>query len=336
MSTRQRNLCLLLLSCFLIFGGAGCTKEKALALQDLSLKLVKASEKAISDVEKWWSVVSLSGAGLSGKTLDSKVKDYAWILVNNDKPPTFAEINKETDIIRKQLSVDETLEPLAVLKEGIFQINLALKDLDKGHLFATKAVKDLKPYLEMIFKSLANLAIDLDDYIIPNEIIDPEVLSIRKIQKDATMKPELKEFKMADHLRNIVKMKQQNKKLNDEMVASLLLAASYSMDMLDNIDKYDKLSLKDIVNITNEWASLATKLSGGEFSQSEVDNVLKKVNTYATRIGVLDANKMKSEIAQMTKTGEDKKTETTEEKENNNGSETETNTDNTVPVPPPL
>jgi hypothetical protein len=317
-----------------IVGGAGCTKEKAIALQGLSLKLVKASEKAISDVEKWWSVVSPSGAGLTGKTLDSKVKDYAGILVNDDDPPSFKDINMETDTIRKQLSVDATLEPLTTLKKGISQINLALKDLDKGHFFATKAVKDLKPYLEMVFKSLANLAIDLDDYIIPNETIDLHVLIIRKIQKDANMKTELKEFKIAEHLRNIVRIKQENKRLNDEMVASLLLAASYSMDMLKNIDNYDKLSLKDIINIANEWAPLATKLSGGELSQSEVDNVLKKVSDYATKIGVLDVKKKKSEIALKTKTEESKKTETSEDKDNVN--ETETDTGNIVPVPPPL
>ncbi len=313
----KRKLCLMLILCLLYFGGAGCTKEKAIALQDASLKLVDATEKATSNVEVWWNERRSSVSDLTGKTLDDKVKTLSEEIVGGGTDTSIATLRKEFEKIETDLSPDDWVKKkLLVLNEGTLQMKQSLINLDKGYILATDAVKDLKPYSKMVFESFATLAIDLRDFPMPEQELDDDHIAIRRINKDESKADEIKRLQIAEHLRYMAQKRQDYKESRDEMIVSLLLAASYSMDILQKIDNYDKLSLKDILGIVNKWAPLAVKLSGGKLSQSEMDKVLNNVESYAIKIGVLEEGK-KAEVVE-----EDNKTET--------------DASNIVSVPPPL
>jgi len=94
-------------------------------------------------------------------------------------------------------------------------------------------------------------------------------------------------LEIAGQLRKIVEKKQEYQGMRDKMTASLLLAARYSMDILKQIDNYDKLKLKDILALTDEWGPLAVRLSSGKISQDEIVKVKTNVQAYANKIGIL-------------------------------------------------
>lgn len=279
----------ILAACFVIMLlPGGCTKEKALALQAASLKLMVATEKAITDVQQWWNASYPSASDLTGDTIDEKVLNLAGSIVGGGTKIGRTELINSTKDIVVELSEKETIKKLAMLKEGASQINQALTDLDKGALFAAKAIKDLKPPMNSLLGSFVNLSDTIYDLPVPEQSTDSEVLAIRAIMGDRAKNDELKKLEIAGQLRKIVEKKQEYKILKDKAVASLLVAAKYSMDILKQIDNYEKMSLEDILALTDEWGPLAVRLSQGKVSQEEIDGVRKSVREYAKQIGVLD------------------------------------------------
>ena len=286
----KKHIGILMFCCVTLFLLSGCTKEKALAMQAASLKLVVATEKAVLNVKEWWSASNPSVSDLTGDTIDEKVGEIASSIASGATSTSRQSLLDEAEKIKVQLSKKSTLKRISILIEGANQINQSLADLEKGSLFASKAVKNLKPHLINLFSSLVNLSETLSEIPVTEKFTDLEILEITKITKDNSKSDEVKKLEIARQLRRLVEKKQDYQGLKNKMTASLALAAKYSMDIIIKIDDYEKLSLKDILDITSEWGPLAVKLSGGKISQTDVDKVKNEVKTYAEKIGVLEVN----------------------------------------------
>ena len=279
--------------CLLLISIAGCTKEKALALQSASLQLMLSTVKAIQSIDSWCSSTAPSIIDLDGSTLDDQANALARSIIG-EGTTTITKIREETQNIRQGLnsnclesSYPKLNEKLRTLKLGTKALNESLVDLPKGHLFSSDALKKLKPNMKAIFSDLSNLAINFGQIPVQNKVLNDKVGEIRHIKKNNN-DAKVKELSIANELKQIIHSQSEIESKQNDVVSSLLVAAKFAKDVLENIDSWETLTINDILDIMNEWAPLADTLTGGRLSTKQVEGLREEIKTYATQIGVLD------------------------------------------------
>ncbi len=293
----QKRLFHLAIICLLLISIAGCTKEKALALQSASLQLMLSTVKAIQSVDSWCSSTAPSVIDLDGSTLDDQANALAKSIIGKGTPTTIKEIREGIQDIRQGLdsncvesSYPKLNEKLQTLKSGTKALNESLADLTKGYLFSSGSVKKLKPHMKAIFSDLSNLAINFGQIPVQDKTLVDKVEKIKHIKKDdkEAKDVKVKELSIANELKQIIKGQSEIDSKQNDVVSSLLVAAKFAKDILKNIDGWETLTINDILDIMNEWAPLADTLTGGRLSTKKIEGLREEITTYATQIGVLD------------------------------------------------
>jgi len=290
----QKKIFHLTIVCLLLISIAGCTKEKALALQSASLQLMLSTAKANQSIDSWCSSTAPSVIDLDGSTLDDQTNALAKSIIEGGTPTTITKIRKEIQDIRQGLnsnclesSYPKLNDKLQTLKSGTKALNGSLVDLPKGYLFSSGAVNKLKPHMKTIFSDLSNLAINFGQIPIQNKALIDKVGEIRHIKKN-NKDAKVKELSIANELKQIIQSQSEIELKQNDVVSSLLVAAKFAKDILENIDAWETLTINDILDIMNEWGPLTDTLTGGRLSTKEIEGLRIEIKTYATQIGVLD------------------------------------------------
>jgi len=290
----QKKIFHLTIVCLLLISIGGCTKEKALALQAASLQLMLSTVKAIQSIDSWCFSTAPSVINLDGSNLDDRASALAKSIIGGGTPTTITKIREETQEIRQGLnsnclesSYPKLNEKLQTLKSGTKALNERLADLPKGYLFSSDAIKKLKPHMKAIFSDLSNLAINFGQIPVQNKILEDKVRKIRHIEKNDE-DTKIKELSISNELKQIIQSQSEIESKQNEVVSSLLVAAKFAKDILENIDAWETLTINDILDIMNEWAPLADTLTGGRLSTKKIEGLREEIKTYASQIGVMD------------------------------------------------
>lgn len=276
----------ILLAAVLIQGCA--TKEEAIAVEKGAERLDIQVQQAMRDVGTWEDATLHGTLDLFGQSKSEQLRESVKDWAARSNAPSSGEILTRIRELQapKNATVSKELEPLATYSKAIRE---AVVDLHKaGPFFAPReAVGKLKPHLDKLAVNCMNAAGFIRK--VEPKLLPADALFVKMAmmwQPDSQVKNPQREELLLVLVQSVAKIREDEVKQRDNTCKSLLLAATYALDMRAKIVNYETLTLSDILPIIDELTPTLVVLSGGAISDKDIDRAMTQLKTYASQVGL--------------------------------------------------
>ena len=273
MTSPYKSRLFIILTCLpLLLAAAGCTEEKALALQSAAVQYrdqaVKALNMTANGIRASTAMPKTTSATLSGKLkgFNGKFEEkHIELLLTGDSMLANA--------------ADSATEPLEKLRDRIIEFSAVFDNLPRGSYLAKEEVSRTLPIALRLNQSMLNLAGQIDNGKI--RIVD-NARRIELIEEtNAALDLPVGEKRDQALLRvsnDLVELTVREQKMRRDASVNLLQAAEIGNSLIGLARNYDQVSLGDVLNSMNDSLRLAGRISPDSDS---ITNALKRLNSAA-------------------------------------------------------
>jgi len=242
----------------LIVSSTGCTKEKAQAIKTAAEQFNVEAKAAIGLIragDKLNATVIFTSSAQEVKSIADNFPK------STDTIPNF--VNNKLSRNKTNAPGNPELEKqLAQMEQAYDLFGSMFRSLPRGNFFAKNAVKKSKVYaikltIEMIqvakflsdnhFEFSARRQDLYDQYDAAKKLTDPTA------QKEAVLLA----------TQQLIKLRDDEAKANSDMITQCLKAAEAGKLVTDLIDRYQKLTVSDILDLTKNALSIINDVTGG-------------------------------------------------------------------------
>ena len=259
LTTTRMKAVLLVVMLSLLMPTVGCTKEKADAIKNAAEQFRLESKTALTQL----SNLAKQHAELPAMTNEEEVTRLA---------ETFASVPPErvTDFVNGRIEVKREFDALSASAnddlrnmQDVYDLFANMyRSLSKGHFFAGSAVKQSKIYAIKLTMQMVHFAGDIRDH--PYQFHARHVLLVEKYRNAQKMTdPQQKKAAVILASQELVQLRDQENKANQDAIAQCLKAAESGKVIIDLIDRYGTLSVADVLDLTRNALAIVSDISGG-------------------------------------------------------------------------
>jgi hypothetical protein len=263
----KRNLCLLLVLCLLFVGGAGCTKEKAIAIKGAAGKF---REEAVAALDQVSNLIK-QGISMPVESSEEKINIIVFMLKKEGSvnASTLSELLTEDSIgsgIR--VGIEEEFEKL---KEGYYLLEGMFRSLPAGSYFAKGAVEKAEKHAINLTLDLMGFARKFRDW--PVQFAGRRILIIEKtVKAKAITDLALRELHYKLVAQDIMLLKKDETEAKEKAVKQCLKASEAGKLVAELIRRYGNMSIGDMLVMANDSLSFVDEISGS----SDLNSVMRE------------------------------------------------------------
>lgn len=239
----------------LLFALAGCTEDKALALQSAALQYRDQAVRALGLASDGLRAAT----AMPARTSDQLADDLDTLTRPLDAGTLDHLLTGETELAR---TADIATQPLNPLRDNVIAFSAIFDRLPQGSYLAQDAVKEAIPIAVRMNQSLLNLVAQIDAgtlRIVDNprriEIIEA-TNAARNLPPGAQRDKALRQAAGA-----MLELSTREQQRRAEAGASLLQAAEVGNTVIGLARNYGQLSLRDVLHSLNDALVLAGRIS---------------------------------------------------------------------------
>jgi len=257
-TTRMRAvLSVVILS--LLAPAAGCTKEKADAVKNAAEQFRLESKAALAQI----SNLAQQSLPITSMTNEEEVQRLAATVATVAPADLTEFVNSKIDAKRKfeamNAKADEDLRKM----EEMYDLFASMyRSLPKGHFFAGSAVKRSKIYAIKLTMQMVQYAGQIRDN--PYQF---HARHVRLIEKYAAAQkltdPQQRNAAFLLASQELVQLRDEEMKANKDAIAQCLKAAEAGKVIIDLVDRFDSLSVADVLDLTKNALVIVSDISGG-------------------------------------------------------------------------
>lgn len=260
LTTTRMKAVLLVVILSLLMPTAGCTKEKADAIKNAAEQFRVESKAALTQL----SNLAKQHAELPAMTNEEEVNRLA---------DTFATVppEKVTEFVNSRIEVKRDFDALSAAADedlrkmqDVYDLFANMyRSLSKGHFFAGSAVKQSKIYAIKLTMQMVHFAGDIRDH--PYQFNARHVLLVEKYKNAQKMTdPQQKKAAVILASQELVQLRDLETKANQDAIAQCLKAAESGKVIIDLIDRYNTLTVADVLDLTRNALAIVNDISGGD------------------------------------------------------------------------
>jgi len=260
LTTTRMKAVLLVVILSLLTPTAGCTKEKADAIKNAAEQFRVESKAALTQI----SNLAKQHAELPAMTNEEEVNALAATFATVPPEKVIDFVNSKIEVSGRfdalSASADEDLRKM----QDVYDLFANMyRSLSKGHFFAGSAVKQSKIYAIKLTMQMVQFAGEIRDN--PYQLHARHLLLVEKYKNAQKMTdPKQKDAAVILASQELIQLRDLEKKANQDAIAQCLKAAEAGKVIIDLIDRYNTLSVADVLDLTRNALAIVNDISGGD------------------------------------------------------------------------
>lgn len=269
---------------------AGCTPEKAKALQAAATQFRVEAFKALNAID----AMRQREVSPPPRSDQAAAREFATALLQTkkklekpDQPfrPTSAIIQKAVHPHKVRINPETEAawdEFFGEVRAQYAAFSSIFDRLQAGSYAAGKAVRKAKPIAEKLTLQMAAMAKSISDNP-PRLLIDRAIARkhVRDILDDKSLSPNEQKSRLEDAYQDFVQIEQEEGNLQQEAVGACVATAALGKEVIHLIETYEQLSIDEIQALVSQALGFVGVVSGQDLSQlkGHIENLFAEINS---------------------------------------------------------